>query len=301
VQTDEMTADRPRIDAPDLAESLRGLTPDERAFAESLARDGAATIDLPADALALCDRAVAETDPLFEGDRRARVPDAWRRSRAVRRLACRPEILRLLRASYGRQPFAFQTLSFRRGTEQALHSDTIHFNSEPAGFMCGVWIALEDVDPRSGPLLYQPGSHRLPVLSMRDVGVDGAPAVEDYDRCYEPHFREQLDAAGLQTCPLLLRKGQAFAWAANLAHGGAAIEDPALTRRSLVVHYYFRDSVYYTPRLSDERSGQLHLRLPADIGAGGWVWPRRNGRRVRVPASRVLAAVRARLLGPSTP
>jgi ectoine hydroxylase-related dioxygenase (phytanoyl-CoA dioxygenase family) len=296
-----MIAAQPRIDAQDLADSLRVLAPDERAFAEAMARDGAATIDLDADALAVCDRAVAETDPMFDGDRKSRVPDAWRRSRAVRRLACRPEIRRLLRAAYGREPFAFQTLSFRRGTEQALHSDTIHFNSEPAGFMCGVWIALEDVDPRSGPLLYQPGSHRLPVLNMRDVGVNGSPVVADYDRCYEPRFRQQLDAAGLPTQSLLLRKGQAFAWAANLAHGGAPIEDPGLTRRSLVVHFYFKDAVYYTPRLSDEPAGQLHMRLPANIGAGLWVWPRRNGRRVPVPPARVLAAVKARILGPSNP
>ena len=44
---------RPRIDAPDLRDSLRGLAPDECVFAEAMAREGAATIDLDADALAL--------------------------------------------------------------------------------------------------------------------------------------------------------------------------------------------------------------------------------------------------------
>jgi hypothetical protein len=294
-----MSAARPRIDAPDLTESLRGLAPDEHAFAVAMAEDGGAKFDLGDDAAKLCDRAVAETEALFEGGK-GRVQDAWLRSRAVRRLARHPETLRLLRAAYGREPFAFQTLNFMRGTQQPLHSDTIHFNTEPAGFMCGVWIALEDVDPRSGPLLYQPGSHRLPVLSMRDVGVNGAPVLEDYGRYYEPRFQQQLDAAGLPTRSLLLRKGQAFAWAANLAHGGSAIEDPALTRRSLVVHFYFKDAVYYTPRLSDEPAGQLHMRLPPNIGDGLWVWPRRNGRPARLPARRVLAAVAARLLGPPT-
>lgn len=293
-----MSAALPRIDAPDLAESLRGLAPDEHAFAMAMAQDGGAKFELGAGAPELCDQAVADTDPLFAGGKN-RAPDAWLRSRAVRRLARHPEILRLLRAAYGREPFAFQTLNFRCGTEQPLHSDTIHFHSEPAGFMCGVWIALEDVDPRSGPLLYQPGSHRLPVLNMRDVGVNGAPELADYERCYEPRFRLQLQAAGLATRSLLLRKGQAFAWAANLAHGGAAIEDRALTRRSLVVHFYFKDAVYYTPRLSDEPAGQLHMRLPANISDGLWVWPRRNGRRVPMPAARVLAAVRARILGPT--
>jgi ectoine hydroxylase-related dioxygenase (phytanoyl-CoA dioxygenase family) len=38
----------------------------------------------------------------------------------------------------------------------------MHFHSAPAGFMCGLWIALEDVRPEAGPLIYYPGSHRSP-------------------------------------------------------------------------------------------------------------------------------------------
>ena len=32
----------------------------------------------------------------------------------------------------------------------------------PEGFMCGVWVALEDMDMDNGPLVYYPGSHQLP-------------------------------------------------------------------------------------------------------------------------------------------
>ena len=32
----------------------------------------------------------------------------------------------------------------------------------PEGFMCGVWVALEDMDMENGPLVYYPGSHKLP-------------------------------------------------------------------------------------------------------------------------------------------
>jgi len=291
-----MSAIHPLADADALGPRLHGLAPDEQRFAESMARNGVAVIDLGPEAAALCDRATAETAPMFRRGGANRVQDAWRRSRAVRRLASHPEILRMLRAAYGREPFPFQTLNFERGTEQPLHSDTIHFNSEPAGFMCGVWIALEDVDPRAGPLLYQPGSHRLPVVGMHDVGVNGLPTMADYARLYEPRFQERLDAAGLPTRRLLLRKGQAFAWAANLAHGGAPIDDPRLTRRSLVVHFYFKGGLYYTPRLSDEPGGRLYVRLPSNIITGGWEWPRRDGRRVRLGARQVLGALRARLL-----
>lgn len=71
---------------------------------------------------------------------------------------------------------------------------------------------------------------------------------------------------------------EALVWAANLAHGGAPILDPALTWRSLVTHFFFEDRLYYTPMRSDEASGRLALRLPADVAAGGVRWPRRDGR-----------------------
>jgi hypothetical protein len=295
VRRDSVHAAAPRFETALDERWLGALAADERAFVEAMAVEGAGRIALGAAGAELCDRVVADTEPLFAGGV-GRVQDAWLRSDAARRLAAHPQILRLLQTAYGRRPFAFQTLSFRRGTQQALHSDTIHFNSDPAGFMAGVWIALEDIRPDAGPLVYKPGSHRLPVVSMADVGVAGVPTLADYERRYEPGFGARLEASGLPTRAVVLKKGEAFAWAANLAHGGAPILEPAATRRSLVVHYYFEGAVYYTPRLSDEPAGRRYLRLPADIGGRGWVWPERNGRPAPLPVRPVLAALKARLL-----
>jgi ectoine hydroxylase-related dioxygenase (phytanoyl-CoA dioxygenase family) len=46
--------------------------------------------------------------------------------------------------------------------------------------MCGVWIALEDVDERNGPLVYLPGSHKLPELYLTNfgLGVHGGSNIE---------------------------------------------------------------------------------------------------------------------------
>ena len=100
-----------------------------------------------------------------------RVQDAWQQSAAVKELALLPEVKAVLQSCWGREPFAFQTLNFPVGTQQHLHSDAVHFHSEPPGFMCGVWVALEDIHPESGPLEYVPGSQRLPYLQAADVGV----------------------------------------------------------------------------------------------------------------------------------
>jgi hypothetical protein len=262
-----------------------------RGFVAEMREAGGARLDLGDAARILCDQAVADTEPYFTTRGAQRVQDVWRASGAVRALALWPRLHEALAAAYGRRPFAFQTLNFREGSQQELHSDMIHFSSLPERFMCGVWIALEDIEPGSGPLTYYPGSHRLAPLTMREAGVNTPrPRPEDYGHHFVPRFAERVQASGIAPRELLIPKGWAFVWAANLAHGGAPIARPGSTRRSLVVHCYFDEGLYFTPMTSDVEGGRLSLRLPPDIAAGGWRWPRADGRRARVPLKTLAAA-----------
>jgi hypothetical protein len=271
------------IESEALEAQLAGADAETLAFARSLRDHGYGLLDLGEEGRALCDAAVAQTEPWFADPDVDRVQDAWRRSPAVKALAVHPKVLNALRSTYGREPFPFQTLNFRVGTEQPKHADTIHFHSDPPLFMCGVWIALEDVTLDAGPLIYWPGSHKLPVLTMRGVGLNRPdPEASDYHRLYQPALDARIAASAITPEHALVRKGQAFVWAANLVHGGAPITREGATRRSLVVHCYFEGCVYYTPMISDPESGRLAVRLPADVRTGGWMWPRRNGRRVGV-------------------
>jgi ectoine hydroxylase-related dioxygenase (phytanoyl-CoA dioxygenase family) len=74
-----------------------------------------------------------------------RVQDAWEFNEDVRAIAASKGVIDLLSDLYGRRAFPFQTLNFPTGTEQPCHSDSIHFSSIPERFMCGVWVALEDI------------------------------------------------------------------------------------------------------------------------------------------------------------
>lgn len=220
-----------------------------------------------------------------------RAQDLWRRSPAVRRLACHPPIVDVLRTLYGREPIPFQTLEFRTGSEQRAHRDDIHFDSIPRGLMCGVWVALEDVGDRQGPLRYYPGSHRLaPIDIARARRADGT---FDHDR-YEDLLERRLT-----TCPAVdftAQAGDALIWAAGLAHGGAAIQDHDSTRWSQVTHYFFADCVYVTPLRSDTSAGTHRIREPLiDIRSGRAAPQRVDGeparfRRVAGGQSRILAA-----------
>ncbi|MGE0044808.1 MAG: phytanoyl-CoA dioxygenase family protein [Hyphomonadaceae bacterium] len=241
------------------------------AFARSLDERGHALIDLSKDArvMALIDRANDETER-WHGQGFNRVQDAWRRSPAVRALATLPQIADALASAYGAEPYPFQTLNFFVGSQQRAHSDMIHFTPDPPHLMCGVWLALEDVREDTGPVFYLPGSHTLPVL---DLAASGAPAGMNPEDAYRNHYEPVLEAgvAGMRRETALLRKGQAFVWAANLVHGGSPVRDRRATRRSLVTHYFFKSAEPYTLMHSRRRRA---YRLPTDIRTGRFVWPR---------------------------
>lgn len=288
----------PWVESDLLQKRLDSVGADEalRRFANDLSENGAAIIDLSdGPTLQLFDDAVRETDPYFRKGV-ARVQDAWRRSEAVRRLATLPKVLAFLEAAYGRSPFPFQTLNFKHGSQQELHSDAFHFHSEPERFMCGVWFALEDVRAEAGPLIYRRGSHRLPVLTPSALGLDGGRPSPSALRRYGPALTAQVDAAGAVPTSALLKKGEAVVWAANLAHGGAPIIDPSSTRRSLVVHYYFDNCLYHTPLRGSADGKRPSVRLPFHVETGGWVWPRKDGRRVAVRRRTLAVAIALRLL-----
>jgi ectoine hydroxylase-related dioxygenase (phytanoyl-CoA dioxygenase family) len=178
----------------------------------------------------------------------------------VKRLALAPDVLSVLERLYGRRPLPFQTPNFRTGTQQATHSDAMHFSSEPPGYMCGVWVALEDVDMDNGPLVYYPGSHRLPQVTMQELGLRSER--DDYPE-YERYVAEVIEREGLEPHYGVLGRGQALVWASNLLHGGATQRDRSRSRHSQVTHVFFEGCRYYTPMLSD--SQRIHWRDPTWI------------------------------------
>jgi hypothetical protein len=214
---------------------------------------------------AVLDGAVREVAPLYPAGepgkgiyQSVRVQDAWQKSDCVRQVATWKLHGEALRQLYGRQAKPFQTLNFPYGTGQPLHSDTIHFNSHPPGFVAGVWVAFEDVTTLDqGPLVYVPGSHRWPEITMVDVGV---PAAQEHHSAYEKFVLDRALASGAQPAFGFVRKGQSVFWHGNLLHGGVAERAPDKTRHSQATHYFFDGCWYYTPMLT-----QYHVRKPVWI------------------------------------
>jgi len=262
----------PLIESPFFSVDVMFLDPKYREIAKNLNEDGFAVIDFPD--LEFNEKAEAIKKALSQryGWRNPsecafqRAQDAWVFDENVRSLACNQGILDLLTALYGRQAFPFQTLNFPVGSQQGVHGDYLHFNSVPDRFMCGVWVALEDINEDNGPLFYIPGSHKWPTFQNEHLGVSykdigSGTALERYIELYD----RLIESSGAERKTFTAKKGQALIWAANLLHGGSTHKDSAKSRWSQVTHYFFEGCGYTTPINNDVYQGVIQLRQATDL------------------------------------
>ena len=224
-----------------------------------------------------------------------RVQDFWQVSQPAKELACFPKLLEILQMLYDREPIPFQTLNFSVGSQQRAHSDTIHFSSLPARYMCGVWVALEDITEENGPVFYYPGSQRLPEYDFSQIrNSAGTTDYKNYKE-YEDFIESIVEVNQLQKKKFLAKKGDLLIWSSNIIHGGSPVTKEEATRWSQVTHYFFQDCYYYTPMLSNMVTKELYLRRKlVNIATGKKVSSNYNGERLDyVKTAKNLYALRA--------
>ncbi|MFL5823823.1 MAG: phytanoyl-CoA dioxygenase family protein [Solirubrobacteraceae bacterium] len=185
--------------------------------------------------------ASTEYQPLRPGmdTERARVVDVYAYYDSARQALLSPRIVEFLSTVFDDDPLLFQSLTFERGSQQPMHQDTAFVVVSSPLELAAAWIALEDIHPGSGELMYLEGSHRLPefLFSGRykhwNPKRDGQQQHDEWQRL----IHENARLMGLKHQTFLPRQGDALIWSADLAHGGSELSDPGLTRRSLVGHY----------------------------------------------------------------
>ena len=104
-------------------------------------------------------RNIKTNSSFFSYNNSPRIVDAGKDCSMVVDLALNEKVLSLLKLFYRKKPIPFSTINFLKGTEQPLHSDTIHFGSIPKGYLSACWVALEDTDEDNGALMVVEGSH----------------------------------------------------------------------------------------------------------------------------------------------
>lgn len=175
----------------------------------------------------------------------SRVMNAWKHSEAIRGVISHPDLLALLSFTLNRETVPFQTISFLKGSRQKTHSDFIHMTTEPEGYLIAIWVALEDIQPDSGPLHYYPGSQRLPYILGEDFDHSSTAMFvgDDLYGNYEKKIAELVAEKQLKKKVFAAKKGDVLIWHANLLHGGEPVTREDSTRKSLVAHYFCKGDI----------------------------------------------------------
>ncbi|HSH39490.1 MAG TPA: phytanoyl-CoA dioxygenase family protein [Chthoniobacterales bacterium] len=162
----------------------------------------------------------------------------------LRALALAPELSLLLkRLLGGRTPVLCYSLTFEHGSGQPIHIDSLYMTPKTPSHLLATWIALEDVHPDAGPLVYYPGSHKIPLYRFED-GTHHARQ-EEMD-AWTAYITGEMAQRGIASQTFIARKGDLFIWHSDLVHGGSHIGDPTKTRRSLVCHYLTEQDIRRT-------------------------------------------------------
>jgi hypothetical protein len=195
---------------------------------------------------AALDDAVARKVEGYEWGASQRLHDLHLSYPAIHELWLHPKILQMLGLVFGEAAKPSQSLTYVFGSEQQHHQDVVHLTPFPQGLMCGVWTALEDVQPESGELLLYPRSHKLNRVYMASVGA--RKVGEDWTEFVEivaGRWGEMIEASDLGQKVYRPKAGEVLIWHENLMHGGMVRQDKTKSRRSIVGHYFANGSIVY--------------------------------------------------------
>lgn len=176
-----------------------------------------------------------------------KIMDAHRHSAVIDDLFKDDQLLNLLSFLLGRNALPFQTINFLEGSRQRAHADVMHMSTYPQGFLIAAWIALEDISADAGPLFYYPGSHQWPYVGNGELGLKKNSWLieQQVNARYEEFLEQRIQEKGVQPQVFLAKKGDVLIWHANLLHGGMPVLNQALTRKSMVAHYFAEGVICY--------------------------------------------------------
>lgn len=204
----------------------------------------------------LNDKSLKKNTKIYSYNKSPRIIESYKKSENCKKLSKHPEVVKMIKSLYKKNPLAFSTINFLTSTQQPLHSDYSHFGTLPELMLVGSWIALEDIDPDSGPLQVVPKSHKLDIYRYENHNNGQLPTGLDEIKLqynnYEDWVLKEIKENNLKSVTPKMTKGDCIIWSANLLHGSPDCKNPGLSRKSQVTHWTL-DGVqkHYNPIFSN--------------------------------------------------
>ena len=89
---------------------------------------------------------------------------------------------------------------------------------------------------------------------------------KEYYTIYEEWVRKIIEANEITVKEIPIKKGECIIWLANTLHGAFKIKNPALTRKSMAIHFnYEKCEISYYPSYSNLEKGKYISRQIENI------------------------------------
>jgi phytanoyl-CoA hydroxylase len=180
--------------------------------------------------------------------------DLYLFSENMRRIFFNERIIRFGELVFGDRVVGCGSLTFERGSQQPAHVDHVYMTPTPTRRLIASWVACEDIDPDTGPLLFWPGSHRLPPYNFGATRYHYSPEQENAHTQYLNEQKERFPQH-----EFLGKKGDVLIWHALLIHGGNPIRNFEHTRKSMAFHYFSQECIGRVPTNVQSHGSALYF------------------------------------------
>jgi phytanoyl-CoA hydroxylase len=184
--------------------------------------------------------------------------DLYLESELVRETILDPELVEVLHDLVDGAPIVCNTLSMERGSQQRMHCDTFYIAPPEPSRGVAAMVLLEDTKAAAGPMRFYPGSHKIPPYVFADGRLEVTESeLPDFDE----YIGKEIADRGLLPIDFEGNAGDVLVWHPQLYNGGAPIEDPALTQKTIVTHY-LRASDVARDQVADIGNERYYMKRP---------------------------------------
>ncbi len=188
----------------------------------------------------------------------------------LKQIALYPPLMEAMHEIIGEPMLLHLCLTGWSSSERDWHQDD-YLNPEYVNsWYTAVWMALDDIDPDSGPFEYIPGSHKWPLLrreKVRSFMPLSETLAADWPKKSERFVAPALDAEiarrNMPAEKFIGRRGDVLIWHGRLLHRGSKPNKPGAVRKGLITHYsgisHRKDM---TRRAIDENGQHYALKTP---------------------------------------
>jgi len=183
----------------------------------------------------------------------------------LRDLALYPPLMEQIRELIGEQMMLWLCLTGWVSTERGWHQDDYLNPPTVNSWYAAVWMALDDIDPDSGPFEYVRGSHRWPLLRGDKVRARMSPfeAIKSdwpsvSERFVVPAVDAEITRRNARIEQFIAHRGDVLIWHGRLVHRGSKPNVPGMPRKSLITHYSGINHRSDLPHRARDANGQIY-------------------------------------------